>query len=226
MMKTILLLIVILFSFQSPAQSLYDYYLIKGSGLIARKDYEAAEFYLTKAVERYPDSVLCYYHRGGARYFQQKLEFAMDDFNKTLEMDPDNYEVEDFDKALSDYETYLKIEPKEKTIRLKRAEIKTELGEYKEAESELKSLLKEYPKYPMLYNSLGTLYMQQNKLELAFQSFSTMIQLSPNNPLGYMNRASVNFLQGRTGEACTDWKKAESFGDIQATHFLEENKCP
>lgn len=236
-MKQLTVIFFLLLASASSAQSLYDYYLIKGSGLIARKDYEAAEFYLTKAVERYPDSVLGYYHRGGARYFQQKLDGALDDFNKTLEMDPKNIEVyrwrgmiyhqvEKHDLALSDYQKFLKDYPEDKTVRLKKGELKTEMGKYKEAEKELRTLLEENPKNAMINNALGVLYKKQKNYEKAFQYFSTVIQLIPKHPIGYNNRAVVNQLQGRLGEACTDWKMAFLNGDKTAEQYLLANECP
>lgn len=218
------------------SQSLYDYYLIKGSGLIARKDYKQAEFYLTKAVDRYPDSVLCYYHRGGARYFQQELDPALEDFNMTLKLDPENYEVfkwrgmiyhqkEQFELALIDYNAYLAKVPKDKMIRLKAAEVKIAMDTYTQAEQELKALLKEYPRYALAHGALGDLYLKKKEYSLAYQEFSTVLTLNPENAEAHFQRGMANQLQGRLNEACTDWRNALLFGHPEAERYLNANAC-
>src|SRR3989338_1585898 len=93
--KVLFICLIVLFQmrFEAIGQNLYEYYLVKGSSKIVSMDYEGARFYLTKGVERYPDSADVWYHRGGANYFLLDFEAALVDFNKTLELDPDNDEV-------------------------------------------------------------------------------------------------------------------------------------
>ncbi len=64
-------------------------------------------------------------------------------------------------------ETMLKSMPGDKNLRIKIAEISTEIGDYPEATEVINGLLRDYPDYPFLYSELSTILYSEGKLKEA-----------------------------------------------------------
>lgn len=234
-MKYVIVLF-LLISKLSTGQTLYEYYLVKGSTDIRNHKYESAKFYLDKAVSRYPDSSQCYYHRGGALYFLHQLDSALSDFNVTLEMDLSNYEVykwrgmiyhqlNDLVEAEKDYRNFLDFSPKDVHVRLKLVEIQIEKGDLTSAESTLKKLLEENPKNPAVQITVGQLNEKRKNYKRSIEAYTMAITLDPTNGLPFYRRAYSYWQLDRLNEACPDWKKASELGIIDAAYLFESAMC-
>ncbi len=223
-------------STDAQGQNLYEYYLVKGSSKIIAKDYPGAYFYLTKAVERYPDSADGWYHRGGALYFMQELDKALSDFNHTLELDPSNSEVykwrgmihhqkQDFPHAETDYEQFLNDHPGDAFIRIKLAEVHIAQHQTKKAEKELAEILTKFPKNSNAHNAMGLLYEEEKNPQKALESFGTAIAIDGEQATYHMNNARVLSSMDRLPEACVSWKRAAELGMPDAISAYEAAQC-
>ena len=235
--KCILLCLFIVHSIGSITygQNLYDYYLVRGSSKISDMDYEGALFYLTKAVERYPDSSDAWFNRGGANYFLLEMEAAKRDFNRTLELDPNNTEVYkwrgmihhqllDYDMAEEDYLAYLSKND-EAFVHLKLAEVYILQQNYKEAGNVLSKVESRCVKNPNYYNVQGMLHEETNMTEKAYSAYSTAITLDPKQATFYMNRARLLHSLERKDEACLDWTSATDLGLESAIPLMITAGC-
>lgn len=232
----ICLLVLFQTSFGAHGQNLYEYYLIKGSSKIVSMDYEGARFYLTKGVDRYPDSADVWYHRGGANYFLLDFDAALIDFNKTLELDPSNEEVYkwrgmiyhqqlNYEAAENDYVSFLKYNPEDVFVQIKRIEVQIEQKDLKKAEKALDELRPEHLQNAHLHNAYGMLYEALgNKVE-SYSSFTTAITLDENQAIFYLNRGRLLREQERTEEACADWGKAAVLGLDTGRQLCEAANC-
>src|SRR2546426_11670745 len=63
---------------------------------------------------------------------------------------------------------------------LSRAEAYVRQGDLKRAEQELLALAKNNPKSFVVHNNLGTIYMQQQRYEVACREFAAAAELNPN----------------------------------------------
>lgn len=236
--KTFFLCLYFLFQISSSAlgQNLYEYYLVKGSSKIVAMDYEGARFYLTKAVERYPDSADVWYHRGGANYFLLDFDAALIDFNTTLKLDPSNEEVYkwrgmiyhqqlNYAAAEKDYSSFLEIHPSDVFVLIKSIEVQIEQKDLKKAEKALDELRPKHLQNALLHNAYGMLYESLGKGEESYSSYTTAISLDENQAIFYLNRGRLLREQDRSEEACSDWKKAALLGLETGQELYQAANC-
>lgn len=238
MIRSVILLSLFLATSMSSlvySQNLYDYYLVRGSSKISDMDYESALFYLTKAVERYPDSADAWFNRGGAKYFLLDMEGARSDFNKALELEPENedvfkwrgmihHQLLEYDLAEKDYLAYLKKHD-ELFVHLKLAELYVVQKKFKEAEKILEAQSANGLKNANYYNVLGMLNEEKKLSEKAYSAYSTAITLDPQQATFYMNRGRLLHSLERKNEACTDWSHAASLGLESAMELMMAAQC-
>lgn len=86
-MKSLLQVLLILYSFTLNAQSAEDYYK-KGNDKAMLKDYSGAIEEYTKSIDLNPRAADSYYNRGLAFLYQESYKKANDDFTKAIEIRP------------------------------------------------------------------------------------------------------------------------------------------
>jgi tetratricopeptide (TPR) repeat protein len=210
--------------------------MVRGSSKISDKDYESAVFYLTKAIERCPDSSNAWFNRGGAYYFMLDMEAALNDFNKALELNPRNddtykwrgmihHQQLEYPQAEKDYLAYLK-DHEEVFIALKLAELYVVQQKFTDAEKLLESHRESCLKNATYYNVLGMLHEEKKEGEKSYAAYSTAISLDPEQATYYMNRARLLHSLERKDEACTDWSRAADLGLQNALELMRATECP
>jgi tetratricopeptide (TPR) repeat protein len=70
------------------------------------------------------------------------------------------------------------------------------------------------------YNSRGIVRAALEKSDLALGDFSMSLDINPNQPDLYMNRAQLRLAGGDTDGACHDWKRALGMGNAKAADLL------
>lgn len=112
---------------------------------------------------------------------------------------------------------------------LGRARVYTRQGEYDRAEKELISITKRFHDYHAVWEALGDLYQQWDKPGEAEEVYTLLIAMNPENPVYYIKRGEVYFVQGRVTEARTDLEKAIVLGGDKQRIFIllqKNNRAP
>jgi tetratricopeptide (TPR) repeat protein len=84
------------------------------------------------------------------------------------------------------------------------------LGNLSDAEATFRAGVTAWPAYPDSYNALGGFYITQGRYQDAEPVFRKIIELTPDNAIGYSNSAVVDHYLGRSADAITMTKKALS----------------
>jgi len=122
----------------------------------------------------------------------------------------DSGRSKDAAKAIADYDTLMKLEPKSTKAaeRLrKRAWLKAELGQYDEAIADLNASRKRDQYNWRTYEQLAKAYIGNKDLESAIKAYSLAIKCDRNNASLYKSRAHVYFDLGDKQKAIPDLKK-------------------
>lgn len=73
------------------------------------------------------------------------------------------------------------------------------------------AIVKQYPQSTLSHTNLGLLYLQQNKLKLAYKHFSESLKLTPANPVAHNHIGLIYRQQGEFDEALLSYKLAIKF---------------
>jgi len=179
----------------SSTQALND----RGIAYRMNGDQEKAIECFTRAIEIDSTNAESYSHRGMsyANSKVKKWDLALADFNKAIELDPQNgeyyfnrsaghYRLQDFDNMWKD---------------IKKAE---SLG-FKIPSHSFQQIKKESLQY---YNKRGYDAAQNGNLDSAIFDYNKAIEIDPNIPLIYANRANAYSNKRLFDEAVADYKKA------------------
>jgi tetratricopeptide (TPR) repeat protein len=133
-----------------------------------------------------------YYHQGmmfmgrGIEFGDNgKMQDAMKDFTKALELNPDLRDAYKF-----------------------RGSIYAQSGQIDLALTDLEKYLTYDSTDVVTWNNVAMIYMRQGKLPKAIEAFTTTIQLKPDAAISYQNRAKVYEMMGNTPMAQADLKQA------------------
>ena len=73
------------------------------------------------------------------------------------------------------------------------------------------------------YFSRGMVRNDLGKVSLALADLAMSLDINPNQPDLYMERAKIRMDQGDTEGACHDWKRALEMGNAKAADLLYKN---
>ena len=172
---------------------------------------------------------------GFSYYKLQKGIEAIDEYNKTLELFPDNgialrglgnvyYEIEeDHDKALEYYEKALKAnEEDSKPVYYKIAWLYNEKERYDDA---IRILLKaiQYDSEDSGYREeLGYAYYMKEEYEFAITQLNKAISLDENSKLGYYYKGLCFIATNKKGEAMSMYYKLKELDNDEAGELLDK----
>lgn len=133
-----------------------------------------------------------YYHNGmmfmgrGIEFGDNgKMQDAMKDFTKALEMNPELRDAYKF-----------------------RGSIYAQSGQVDLALKDLEKYLSYDSTDVVTWNNVAMIYMRQGKLPKAVEAFTTTIELKPDAAISYQNRAKVHEMMGNTALSQADLKQA------------------
>jgi len=135
---------------------------------------------------------IAYYNRGNAYIYTEKLDLAIADFDKAIELDP-KYEA----AAAAASNAYSK-----------RANAYDFKDEYDKAIADYGKLIELHPKDAEAYVGRGADYTRTGKYDLAIADFDKAIELDPKNGTAYYNRGFAYNRKGDHDRAVADVKKA------------------
>jgi len=114
----------------------------------------------------------------------------------------------EFDRALSDYNKALAIDPDLAISYVNRGIIHQNKGNFNQAISDFNKALALDPDLALAYNSRGVIYKSRGNLNLAFSDYNEAIAKDPNLASAYTNRGNLYQIKGNLDLALSDYNKA------------------
>ncbi|MCG6916334.1 MAG: tetratricopeptide repeat protein [Deltaproteobacteria bacterium] len=133
--------------------------------------------------------IIKHYRTGHSLYRGKKYSGALHEFDKTIELDPNNY-LAHFWRG----RTYIKIK------------------RYREATIDFQTVIKIKPDYAEAYDNMGWLYLQLDEYDESIKYLSQSLQLKPNDGWVYYTRGRCYFNKGDLEKALKDTKTSCSLG--------------
>ena len=176
--------------------------------------------------ESAPESAAyCYSNRAEIYAEQGKLDEALNDYSIAIELDPNNplrynnralffqdYK-EDFNSAFLDFSKAIELDPKSTPYWYNRGSLFfLFMNDDKKAIEDFNQVLKLDPSDIDAINSIGLIYLEQDKIDLAISQYEKGIELKESAPESasycYSNRAEIYAEQGKLDEALNDYSIA------------------
>ncbi len=156
-----------------------------------------------------------HYYRGLVYVDQGKINEAIDDFDKAIELDkhfPQAYAARGTAylmisrpaKAAEDFDKALQLDPNNATTYVNRARAYMGLKMLDEAKADLDKAIELDPNLLAAYFNRGVLYMLKQDQQAALEDFNKCIAINPNAPAPYFNRAVAYIELGDKKAAATD----------------------
>ncbi|MCZ8224314.1 MAG: tetratricopeptide repeat protein [Microcystis sp. LE19-84.1B] len=174
--------------------------------------------YVTQANEKLAD---LYNHQGLLHFEQDKKDLALADYNKAIELNPQNAEVyrnrgklyfysspQKKDLALADYKKAIELDPYNTDVYGDRALLYVAEKKVDLAWADYNKAIELNPKNAKAYIDRGTFYTLLQKNDLALIDFSQAIAVDPKNANAYHFRGFVYHLQQKNNLALGDYNKA------------------
>jgi tetratricopeptide (TPR) repeat protein len=120
----------------------------------------------------------------------------------------DFYQKRDYDKAISDYNEAIRLNPNYAEAYNNRGIVYDDKKEYDEAISDYNEAIRLNPNYAWPYNNRGSAYTSKKEYDKAISDLNEAIRLDPNNALAYNNRGYVYFNKRDYDKAISDLNEA------------------
>ena len=148
-----------------------------------------------------------------------RLTEAQTLFSKVLDMDSNHIRARlnrcsasllkgDLDSSLDDADHLISTSPSLLIARQRRAEVLMNLGDWKEAEAELRRILDRRDEHVMALVHLGTCLIAMDKAEQAERPLNSALRVDPNNSDAWYQRGLLYLDFGRGEEALSDFESA------------------
>lgn len=218
------------------AQSLYDYYASMASQKIELNDFEGAEYFINKGIERYPDSIQFYLQAGSNYYFLKQFGKSVINFSKAIDMgynDPlvfrnrgaSLHMMGKLDSAAIDYNHYLDYFPNDKIMHLKIGLLELNRGNLETAKQHVIPYYNQVPNISSGYLTLGEVYQLQEDYDSSIVVYSELIKTDSTNIQGYIGRAkSYEYLQEHE-KRCADLLSAFQLGAYEVKKIFDNSGC-
>ncbi|MGI0480888.1 tetratricopeptide repeat protein [Geminocystis sp. CENA526] len=155
--------------------------------------------------------------------FNQQVD--QDEVTKNLEID--KYiiegliysELKNHEKAISEYDQAIKLDPNNTLTYIARGVSYGELGEYDKAISDYTKVISLDPNYAVAYNNRGFTYNSLGEYDKAIADYTKTISLDPNYAVAYNNRGGSYNELGEYQKAIADFTKAINLDPNYATAY-------
>jgi len=156
----------------------------------------------TDIIAKYPEISTPYNIRGDVYSKDGNTLAALNDYNKSIELDPDNYEsyvnrgviyfnTNQFELAVNDYNIAAKLNKETTKIFLNRGISLMKLNRFEEAIPDFERVVKAEPNNAEAIASIGFCYYNLKNYELALSNYDKAISLNPNDFETLKNRGNA-----------------------------------
>jgi tetratricopeptide (TPR) repeat protein len=182
-------------------------------------DFAQAETYWSQLIADFPTNPAVWSNRGNARVSQMKLDDAIADFNKAIELAPDATDPYlnrgaalegkgQYQLAIADYNRVLEIDPKDAMAYNNRGNAEAGLGDWDTALADYRKASEIAPNFAFARANQALVLYQTGKPQ---ESLTLMRNLARKYPMFPDVRAALTAVlwnQGKQGEAESNWVAA------------------
>lgn len=182
-------------------------------------DFANAEQLWTQILEQYPDNPAIWSNRGNIRLSQNKIEEAISDYEKAIEIvpnAPDPYlnrgiayeRLNKWSEAIADYNQVIELDPEDPLAYNNRGNAEAGLGEWEIATGDYKKASELAPEYAFARANYSLALYQIGQTQEALKTMKSLVRKYPN--FADMRAALTACLweQGKKGEAESNWVAA------------------
>lgn len=176
------------------------------------------------------DNYLAYNNRGHALYAAGRVDEAIADYRRSLEINPAYADAgNNLGHALAErgqpaaaiplYRTALAAKPGHREIMVNLANALSDLGQLDEATRLYEEVLTREPQHVNALNGLGVVLAQRGRLDEAVARFTTALQADPGNAAAHGNLGNVAAMAGRRDEAVRHYQQALALKPDSSTWY-------
>lgn len=114
----------------------------------------------------------------------------------------------DYDKALADFNSALKVDPQNASIYQERGRAYMKMDDLDKSLADYASAIRIEPQDTNSYLCRGNIYKRQGNYDLAFKDYGTALKINPKNPFAYLNRGDAYHDKGDYQLALKDYEMA------------------
>jgi tetratricopeptide (TPR) repeat protein len=182
-------------------------------------DFATAEQRWTDIITLLPDNAAVWSNRGNAKVSQNKLEAAIADFNKAMELAPDAPDpylnrgaalegLGKWDEAIADYNRVLDLDPNDPAAFNNRGNAEAGLGHWETAIADYQKAFELAPDYAFARANYALAEYQLGQTEEAIRTMRNIVRKYPKFADMRAALTAVLWTEGRKGEAESQWVSA------------------
>jgi tetratricopeptide (TPR) repeat protein len=182
----------------------------------SRGDFGSAETLWTEILVRYPNNAAVWSNRGNARVSQRKLQEAVEDYNQSIALAPDQPDpylnrgtalegLQQWDAAIADYNRVLAIDPKDSAAFNNRGNAKAGAGDWEAALTDYQTAAELNPGFAMAQANCALALYQLGQIDTSMRRFRNLVRKYPQFADMRAAFAAALWRQGQRGEAESQW---------------------
>ena len=184
-----------------------------------RGNFAKAEIYWTELIQQFPDNPAVWSNRGNVRIGQYKLNEAIADFDRSIEIAPlypDAYlnrgiayeGKREWDKAIADYNYVLKLDPQDPVALNNRGNAKAGQENWEDALSDYQQAANIAPNFALARGNASLVIYQIGDRTEAIRNMRNLVRKYPMYSDMRAALAAALWVEGQQGEAESNWVAA------------------
>ncbi|MBD2387860.1 tetratricopeptide repeat protein [Cylindrospermum sp. FACHB-282] len=182
-------------------------------------DFATAERYWTEIIDSFPTNAGAWSNRGNSRVSQNKLQAALTDYNKAIELAPnvtDPYlnrgtALEGLGKwvdAIADYNRVLELDPNDAMAYNNRGNAKAGLGKWLDAIADYKKATEIAPNFAFARANYALALYETSQIDQAIREMRNIVRRYPKFADMRAALTAAYWVAGQKGEAESNWVAA------------------
>ncbi|NRB08106.1 MAG: tetratricopeptide repeat protein [Richelia sp.] len=182
-------------------------------------DFATSEKYWTQILDEFPLNPAVWSNRGNVRVSQNKLQAAMADYNKAIELAPNETDpylnrgtalegLGKWDEAIADYNHVLELDPQDAMAYNNRGNAKTGLGQWDNAIVDYQKASEINPKFAFARANQALALYETGKTENAIAQMRSIVRKYPQFADIRAALTAAYWENGKPGEAESNWVAA------------------
>jgi len=184
-----------------------------------RGDFATAETYWTQILETLPDNAAVLSNRGNSRVSQNKLEAAIEDYNRAIALMPEAPDpylnrgaawegLQEWDKAIADYNHVLSLDPKDAAAYNNRGNAEAGQEHWEAAIADYQKAAELAPDFAMARANYALALYQTGQTEQAIREMRNLVRKYPRFADMRAGLTATLWVTGKQGEAESNWVAA------------------